>query len=53
MQNSITEAMCITDPGEEYLSKAPDLNTYQAVAIGMGVGQHKETEKTNAKMPER
>lgn len=45
IQNSVTEAMCITDPNEEYLSKAPDLNTYQAIAIGMGVGQHKETEK--------
>ena len=42
--------MCLTDPNEEYLSN-PDLNTYQAIAIGMGIGQHKK-QKNNPKMSE-
>lgn len=46
VQNSITEAMCLTDSEEEYLATIPESSGYQAVAIGMGIGQHNETGTT-------
>ncbi|WP_262885029.1 ADP-dependent NAD(P)H-hydrate dehydratase [Elizabethkingia argenteiflava] len=45
MQSSLTEAMCLTDPSENYISQIPDLSSYSAVAIGMGIGQHPKTEE--------
>ncbi len=39
-QISQPEAMCLTDPQADFISKLPELKPYQAVGIGPGLGQH-------------
>ena len=38
-QISQPEAMCLTDPQADFISELPELNPYQAVGIGPGLGQ--------------
>ena len=39
-QISQPEAMCLTDSQTDFISELPDLQPYQAVGIGPGLGQH-------------
>jgi hydroxyethylthiazole kinase-like uncharacterized protein yjeF len=39
IQTTRPEAMCLPDPQPTFLSELPDLQPYQAVAIGPGLGQ--------------
>ena len=39
-QTSAPEAMCLADPEADFISELPDLEPYQAVGIGSGLGQH-------------
>ena len=39
-QISQPEAMCLTDSQADFISELPDLQPYQAVGIGPGLGQH-------------
>ena len=45
LQSTVPEAMVLVDPTEDHLSIAPDLDNYQAMGIGCGIGQHVHTEK--------
>ena len=38
MQISVPEAMCLTDDNERVISKTPDLNPYNAIGVGPGIG---------------
>ncbi|ALW84265.1 hypothetical protein AUC43_03620 [Hymenobacter sedentarius] len=38
-QTSVPEAMCLADPQPNFISALPDLQPYQAVGIGPGLGQ--------------
>lgn len=43
LQTGVPEAMCITAPGEKYISSLPDIEAYQAIGIGPGLGTHTDT----------
>jgi len=43
VQLAVPEAMCLTDPNEEMLSKVPDISNYKAIAIGPGIGTNELT----------
>jgi hydroxyethylthiazole kinase-like uncharacterized protein yjeF len=43
LQSGIPEAMVITDPSEDKLTKAPDTSKATVLGIGPGLGQHPET----------
>ena len=40
LQISQPEAMCLPDPQPDFISELPDLQPYQAVGMGPGLGQH-------------
>jgi hydroxyethylthiazole kinase-like uncharacterized protein yjeF len=40
LQTSVPEAMCLPDSHSEHLSELPDLQPYQAIGMGPGLGQH-------------
>jgi len=40
VQTSVPEAMCLADAQPDYLTTLPDVQPYQAVGIGPGLGQH-------------
>ena len=39
-QTAVPEAMCLAGPEADYVSELPELQPYQAVGIGPGLGQH-------------
>jgi len=43
MQISVPEAMTTDDVSENYLSQIPDIEKYDAVGVGIGLGQEQET----------
>jgi NAD(P)H-hydrate epimerase len=44
MQTAVPEAMCIADPCQDHWSAAPgDLQKYDAIGLGPGLGRHPET----------
>ncbi len=42
-QTSIPEAMCLTDIGENFLIDLPELDSFNSIAIGPGIGLNDET----------
>jgi NAD(P)H-hydrate epimerase len=46
MQRSVPEVMVITSLTENYLSGLPNLNAFDAIAVGPGIGKNKETKAT-------
>ncbi|QNL21034.1 NAD(P)H-hydrate dehydratase [Hyphobacterium sp. CCMP332] len=42
-QSALPEAMCITDIGESFLIDIPDLQPFNSIAIGPGIGRNEET----------
>ncbi|OWP62844.1 bifunctional ADP-dependent NAD(P)H-hydrate dehydratase/NAD(P)H-hydrate epimerase [Hymenobacter amundsenii] len=40
IQISDPEAMCLADPNPDFLTELPDLQPYDAIGIGPGLGQH-------------
>jgi hydroxyethylthiazole kinase-like uncharacterized protein yjeF len=44
IHTSFPEAIVISDPDPDHLSKLPNLNKYNALAIGPGLGTHEEIE---------
>ena len=45
LQHTVPEAMVATDSTEDYLSTLQELDRYQAIGIGPGIGQHADTAK--------
>ena len=43
LQTAVPEAMVAIDPNPDYYSEAPELSTYQAIAIGPGIGTSAHT----------
>ena len=43
MQVGLPEAMCLTDGNADHLTRCPQLDRYDAVVVGPGIGQHPET----------
>lgn len=43
LQTSIPEAMCLPDKNTFFLSELPNLNNYQAIGIGCGIGTDSKT----------
>lgn len=43
LQGQVPEAMVIADPEPEYWSKVPEIDPYQAIGIGCGLGQNIRT----------
>jgi hydroxyethylthiazole kinase-like uncharacterized protein yjeF len=43
LQHTISEAMCLEANEQDYISGLPDLQAYDAIAIGPGIGMEKET----------
>ncbi len=48
IQSSVPEAMTITDSHEEYLTEAQDIEKYDALGIGPGIGQETDTARALA-----
>jgi NAD(P)H-hydrate epimerase len=44
IQQSLPEALVITDEEEKYISSLPDLSKYNAIGIGCGIGNEKQTQ---------
>ena len=44
MQTSVPEAMCVIDSEENHISELTDINSYNAVGIGPGLGKEKATQ---------
>lgn len=42
-QSALPEAMCSIDPDAKMISTLPDLESYDAIGIGPGIGTHKST----------
>jgi ADP-dependent NAD(P)H-hydrate dehydratase / NAD(P)H-hydrate epimerase len=45
IQTSVPEGMCITDSEADMISDLPDLQVYNAIGIGPGIGLHPETQR--------
>lgn len=45
MQTSVPTAMVSIDPDEKEFTKVPDLNNYNAIAVGPGIGLGEQTQK--------
>jgi hydroxyethylthiazole kinase-like uncharacterized protein yjeF len=45
MQSSIPEVMVLTDVNQEIISNSPELNAYNTIGIGPGLGMHPKTQK--------
>lgn len=45
MQTAVPEAMVSTDPEEDFYSANPDIGSYQAIAVGPGIGTDPATQK--------
>ncbi|RAK64057.1 NAD(P)H-hydrate dehydratase [Hymenobacter edaphi] len=43
LQTAVPEAMCLVDPEKNHLSELPDLQPYNAVGMGPGIGQDDDT----------
>lgn len=43
VQSAFPEAMVLTDPGDHYLVGFPEPQSFRAIGLGMGMGQHSET----------
>ncbi|WP_019946540.1 bifunctional ADP-dependent NAD(P)H-hydrate dehydratase/NAD(P)H-hydrate epimerase [Hymenobacter aerophilus] len=43
IQISDPEAMCLADPASDHITELPELDSYDAVGIGPGLGQHDDT----------
>ncbi|MEO1052664.1 MAG: NAD(P)H-hydrate dehydratase [Bacteroidota bacterium] len=43
MQSTVPEAMASTDAGEAYISEVPDLAVYDAIGVGPGIDQQRQT----------
>ena len=43
VQIGLPEAMCFVDPHDDHLTAVPDLERYDAVVVGPGIGQHADT----------
>ena len=43
LQNSVPEAMCSIDLGEDHICSFPSLEEFNAVAVGPGIGTHEQT----------
>ncbi|MBA4849722.1 NAD(P)H-hydrate dehydratase [Emticicia sp. BO119] len=43
LQTAIPEAMCLCDKSSDFLERLPELDNYQAVGIGCGIGTNKTT----------
>jgi NAD(P)H-hydrate epimerase len=41
VQTAVPEAMCLTDPHQEFISELPDLQPYSAIGIGPGLDKEK------------
>ena len=50
MQKSIPESMCSIDKAEEYISELHEINNYNAIGIGPGLNQKKETKEMLEKL---
>lgn len=45
LQTAVPECMLMTDPADTHLTEAPDVERFQAVGVGPGLGQHAATAK--------
>ena len=45
LQTTAPEAMCLTDKKKSYISKLPDLSSYNAIGIGPGIGKKTSTKE--------
>lgn len=45
IQSTVPEALCLTDPEMHHISMIPDPEGYNAIGIGPGISEGKETEK--------
>lgn len=52
LQSSVPEAMVITDPEKDFISGCPDLDKFNVLGIGPGLGQHEKTVRALAKFLE-
>jgi NAD(P)H-hydrate epimerase len=43
LQTAVPEAMCDIDPGMDHITGLPQLDRYQAIGIGPGLGSHADT----------
>ncbi|ARV13931.1 NAD(P)H-hydrate dehydratase [Polaribacter sp. SA4-12] len=43
LQFSTPEAMCLTDKKKTYISKLPDISSYNSIGIGPGIGKNNST----------
>ena len=45
LQISTPEAMCLTDKKKTYISKLPDISSYNSIGIGPGIGKNDSTKE--------
>ncbi|MTG99072.1 NAD(P)H-hydrate dehydratase [Myroides sp. BIT-d1] len=45
LQSTISEVMCLTDNEADYIRLFPETDSYQAIGIGVGLGQNADTVK--------
>ncbi len=45
LQTAVPECMLMTDPSETHLTEAPDIERFQAIGVGPGLGQDAATSK--------
>ena len=50
MQKSIPESMCSIDKAEYYISESPEITNYNAIGIGPGLDQKKDTKEMLEKL---
>ena len=53
MQSSVPEVMTLADSAKAFLSEIPDLEKFQAIGIGPGIGMSSETAKCLTRLMER